>query len=69
MSSTSSAFVLSLEEKLLLTNRHCVAHASCIAARWWKIIGRPRRIIGFLTTIRGFAAGIIKSPLNRLLKS
>lgn len=29
-SSTSSAFVLSLEERLLLTNRHCVAHASCI---------------------------------------
>ncbi|CAK9060151.1 unnamed protein product [Durusdinium trenchii] len=32
-SSTSSAFVLSLEERLLLTNRHCVAHASCIEVR------------------------------------
>ncbi|CAE8611459.1 unnamed protein product [Polarella glacialis] len=32
-SSTSTAFVLSLKERLLLTNRHCVAHASCIEVR------------------------------------
>eukprot|EP00933_Yihiella_yeosuensis_P023432 TRINITY_DN18242_c4_g1_i1.p1 TRINITY_DN18242_c4_g1~~TRINITY_DN18242_c4_g1_i1.p1 ORF type:complete len:532 (+),score=81.32 TRINITY_DN18242_c4_g1_i1:116-1711(+) len=32
-SSTSTAFVYSLEERLLLTNRHCVAHASCIEVR------------------------------------
>eukprot|EP00927_Polykrikos_kofoidii_P027953 TRINITY_DN24482_c0_g1_i1.p1 TRINITY_DN24482_c0_g1~~TRINITY_DN24482_c0_g1_i1.p1 ORF type:complete len:487 (-),score=94.52 TRINITY_DN24482_c0_g1_i1:31-1491(-) len=32
-SSTSTAFVFSLEEQLLLTNRHCVAHASCIEVR------------------------------------
>lgn len=33
MSSSSTAFVLSLEERLLLTNRHCVAHASCVELR------------------------------------
>jgi len=32
-SSTSTAFVLCLQERLLLTNRHCVAHASCIEVR------------------------------------
>ncbi|CAJ1343334.1 unnamed protein product [Effrenium voratum] len=32
-SASASAFVLSLEERLLLTNRHCVAHASCIEVR------------------------------------
>jgi len=32
-SSTSTAFVLDLEKHLLLTNRHCVAHASCIEVR------------------------------------
>eukprot|EP00929_Paragymnodinium_shiwhaense_P080243 TRINITY_DN41831_c0_g1_i1.p1 TRINITY_DN41831_c0_g1~~TRINITY_DN41831_c0_g1_i1.p1 ORF type:complete len:556 (+),score=134.22 TRINITY_DN41831_c0_g1_i1:72-1739(+) len=32
-SSSSTAFVLSLEERLLLTNRHCVAHASCVEVR------------------------------------
>lgn len=32
-SSTSSAFIISIEERLLLTNRHCVAHASCIEVR------------------------------------
>ncbi len=28
-----STLVISLEERLLLTNRHCVAHASCIEVR------------------------------------
>mmetsp|Transcript_67446 Transcript_67446/g.217782 ORF Transcript_67446/g.217782 Transcript_67446/m.217782 type:complete len:470 (-) Transcript_67446:104-1513(-) len=32
-SSTSTAFVLDLQARLLLTNRHCVAHASCVEVR------------------------------------
>lgn len=32
-SSSSTAFVFSIEQRLLLTNRHCVAHASCIELR------------------------------------
>lgn len=32
-SSTSTAIVHSLGERLLLTNRHCVAHASCVEVR------------------------------------
>eukprot|EP00928_Gymnodinium_smaydae_P080414 TRINITY_DN6410_c0_g3_i1.p1 TRINITY_DN6410_c0_g3~~TRINITY_DN6410_c0_g3_i1.p1 ORF type:complete len:553 (-),score=122.90 TRINITY_DN6410_c0_g3_i1:256-1851(-) len=32
-SSSATAFILSLERRLLLTNRHCVAHASCVEVR------------------------------------